>query len=1066
MIAAYSRPADGFMSIEPIADLGGDSAVALWKAGVRSGDPIRAAKGRAILVMTPSGPKAVRISASDLQAARQEAIRSLPMGEVTLLEATFRGRYTVFRRVEVLNALTPAEAAKEDHLHLVAPNGVLIAKTLSPANPVDAKHISERLGSQLRHAERVAFQPKLDAYVKKMKVDWGSLNADQTARHLAKIRTDLHAMLKGVANKAMPTWNQSVTSTLESVHKGTRKVLKNNFIPSVGISLRQPDLRAVQAIADQQGFWMRDAYGYRSELLTNQARGIIQDGVKRGLGRNEIGRTMQKALPKAWQAMGKRYFNTVAANAVSRGRSYSEVSGYLEVGIEALEVQAVMDERTTDTCACLDGQIIETHVVSQQIVGAMNVSDPEDIRDASPFLKESFNAKTGMKEIVTANNGSKIAEVVRSGAGRVDDKGMYNYYRQGNQLAEVNIGPPPYHHMCRSWTVPVTTTVSVPRGKIPQAMGPATPPLAKPPPKRGSPFRPTPSRPIEAVPKGTPQHPATVGDPDLIERYPFTEDFLLPPPLPAGKVIGGSVKNAAGYFQKYQFDISTRSIRAVGKMNPVSVPSGVDLYAGKHKLHRLVDKMKLTADTSGVVLHVDQIGFPTIRQVVLEESQAVAANRVYTMRSQTTGKSQYLKFNPDRKRTAKDALKKLNKATTDAEIKVALKDLRKTGYVRRETSWEKINYGDPAPTLKPMPKPKAKPKPKPKKKPKPLYEPTLQPKPKPTVHEVSPIGRIKPKPKPKKKPAGGFEETVPTSPPIMTEPRLNTRSTYEEYGLLGAQTASLDQQVIYRSRFETKRIKDAMNAIEAKLPPIISTSIKERRMAQGLQDFIAADTGAVEHISAKTVREFTKKAAKKDVAQALQGVKDSTGRGMMRLHPGKTVEDISLKKVADTEVAELMNETFKNLSQRVMDASKHKGFPRVYRAKNVSEGAFYREHSNIIVIPETATVSMESIFKHEWNHFVDTVSWKFTGQAGQTFLSQNATSKKVLRGPQGWEYKPGKWGDEYVGRIYDKDWASEVHTMFAEVLDKSRLDDLWRMYKANPEHAGQFMAQAKGAYIP
>ncbi len=1070
MIGAYSRPDSGFMSLEPVADLGSDAAVALWKAGIRKDDQIRMARGLAMLILSPSGPVAVRINGGDSQTARQQALKALPSGEVVLLEAVYRGRFTVFRRLETITAMLAGEAAKDDSLMMVSPVGVLIEKSLSPADPVDAKIISSRLAGQLRFAEREVLAPKLKKYLQRMKVDWTKLDDAGMARELRKVRTDLRKMMGPAASKLMPTWKMKVETSITSVFKATRKAVKDNLLPTVGVSLRQPDLRAVRAISEQNGWWMRDSLGRRSDALTKQAHGIVQDGLKKGLGRNEIGKSLQKGLPKAWQAMGKRYFNTVAATAVSRSRSYSEVSGYIEVGIEALEVQAVLDERTTETCRALDGQIIETHIVSKQIVGAMNVPTPEGIKDASPFIKETWNDKTGMKELRTANTANiKIAEVLRSGVGRADDRGKFNFSKTGNQLADANIGPPPYHFGCRSWTIPVTTTVSVPRRMTPRAVntGPPIPPRILPRGKR--PPRGIGSRPQVLDRTPTSERPVAIGESDYVDRYAFTDDFINPPHLPGFRFknkAAGEMRDAAVY-QRYSYDAANGCIRGAGNVAQIAKPAGDFAAAGKNVLDNMIDKLLLTSETSGVALHIEQMTTAATRNIILAEAKQPAVTRVWSVRSYRTGEMKFIKFNPEMKHKSRNWLHHLRYADTEAKMAKAIAKLEEKGFVTITKNSKKVTFGKPKPKMKPTkvvapkpkpkkgekPKPKPKPKPKrkppvgpkPKRKPKPVVEPP--PKPEPWMEKPKP----KPKPKPKRKPKKVEGQAIGSD-------RVDD---FSEYGWIKGEDPLV--QFTTRVKTETARFRDALKKWKDH-PSRKGQWVDRHAEGEFINAFVQAETGAVKKITEAMVRENTEKISNWGITSLERSVKRSVSEGgMMRVERGK----LSITRISDKELAQHYNEAFETLSQRVMDAAFHKGLPTVFRAEKVGGGAFYSPTYNAIVVPAVrgeGQKTVAQVFRHEFGHFIDKLG--FTTDMSMTFLETYRESSKVYRHVRGWDYYKGKWGDEYVGRHYSTHRSSEVNSLITESFSKDAYAKLSHMGRSNPDHVGYYMAQAKGSFIP
>ncbi|MFO7782070.1 MAG: hypothetical protein R6W94_10640, partial [Spirochaetia bacterium] len=244
----------------------------------------------------------------------------------------------------------------------------------------------------------------------------------------------------------LPVWNKSVTASVHGTAKATRQVLKQQFFPKIGIAFSSPDSRALDQIATQQGWFLRDEFGRRADALTTRGREIVQRGLKQGVARDVIAKDLRTALPGLWDAYGKNYSRAVASVAVNRARSFSEVKSYVSAGVHSLEVQAVLDERTTEICRGMDGQIIEVHLADAQVDAAAAVARPEDIATTSPFMRVQTNANTGVRSIATTT-GVRIADVMRSGVGRLDDRGQMAFHRMGNQLPEIGVGPPPYHHL-------------------------------------------------------------------------------------------------------------------------------------------------------------------------------------------------------------------------------------------------------------------------------------------------------------------------------------------------------------------------------------------------------------------------------------------------------------------------------------------------------------------------------------------------------------------------------------------------------------------------------------------
>jgi len=63
------------------------------------------------------------------------------------------------------------------------------------------------------------------------------------------------------------------------------------------------------------------------------------------------------------------------------------IKGYQELGIEYLEVLAVMDERTSEICKMMNGRIIPVANAAGQRDAMMAAKSPEDVKTISPWLK-------------------------------------------------------------------------------------------------------------------------------------------------------------------------------------------------------------------------------------------------------------------------------------------------------------------------------------------------------------------------------------------------------------------------------------------------------------------------------------------------------------------------------------------------------------------------------------------------------------------------------------------------------------------------------------------------------
>ncbi len=484
-IAAYTAPSSGYLTAWPPVDLGHELVPALHRAGITAAElPTSLAWGWAAVPLgaddQPIGG-AVRIMAPDADAngARVVALGLLARGPVALCKAVAHtGPITVWQRVERLDIgqTVPAGACR------LGPGAARVGLGKAAAGPkygVDVAAFARKLASQL-HTPQVstAAMAAVKEALAGLDLNWNKASRGDIDKAFAHARDALGKVAAATGGHLLPEWNEKIRVSLTDTAAATRKWTHDHYLPRVGMSLRQPDQLAIAQVSQQQGWFLRDELGKRSDKLTAEGRKIVDVGIREGWGRDSIGRALHQNLPNLWGAYGQHYATTVAAVAVTRARAFSEVSGYQDAGIDSLEIVAMLDERTTDECRCLDGQIIPVAGAYGHAVAAASVKNPEDIYKVAPFLQSKWDPKAEATQITT-RQGAQIATVSRSGRGVADDRGDFKMQSAGAGLLSHGVGMPPFHFNCRTTTVPRLTSVQVPKGEIPVAapvqMQPPTP---------------------------------------------------------------------------------------------------------------------------------------------------------------------------------------------------------------------------------------------------------------------------------------------------------------------------------------------------------------------------------------------------------------------------------------------------------------------------------------------------------------------------------------------------------------------------------------------------------------
>jgi|GEM_PF-4470871 SPP1 gp7 family putative phage head morphogenesis protein len=452
MIAAYSTPTPTrYVALWPRREMGPDLALALLATGQHSLS--LAPPGFA----TIDGEHCLACKSTTIEGARLEAIGlACSNGAVELVERVGEpGAHLFVHRERVrLSDQRPAGG------QLIGFRGTVV-KAANVRSPMEFRRIIGTLSGQLSWADRQLTEPTLTKALQKLDLSWSKLSSAD----IKKVFDTFNKTLKELGvSKVIPSYAQKVTLTATTVADGARQKIRESFLPRIGASLTSPDQTAIRQIGVQQGWFLRDEFGQRSDAVTEAGRKVVQDGLAAGLGTYEIGADLMKQVPGMWSARGKAYANTVASNALTRARTYSELSAYTEAGIQMLEIVAMLDDRTTTCCRALDGMCIPVDGAMGIATAAMQIQNPEDVRSVAPFVRQKGNELFGA-------GGKRIATIERSGIGNADDRGQVRYDLMGGQLLSAKIGCPPFHFGCRSMTVPRTQMVQVPRNYEARSLG-------------------------------------------------------------------------------------------------------------------------------------------------------------------------------------------------------------------------------------------------------------------------------------------------------------------------------------------------------------------------------------------------------------------------------------------------------------------------------------------------------------------------------------------------------------------------------------------------------------------
>jgi hypothetical protein len=327
-------------------------------------------------------------------------------------------------------------------------------KALDPLDARDFLVLVERLAQALTRKTASSEASAIKAAMQAVDVDWANLSAAARARTISAARVALDAAKRG----ALPSVKQEFELRAPRIVGDTRAATRTRFNLNIEASLSEFDQSIADHLRKSQTAFVTDAYGRRSEAFSAMAREKVAQGLEQGLGRADIAADLQRMTGAAALNRGPDYWRVVSAAFMNRGRVGSLVSAFDEAKIESYRFRAVLDQKTTLVCRYMDGQTFSVRGAVDTIKRTMAAENPEEIRNLQPWVESGKDAEGNAIIYYKNPDGSRqvVADVLRSGVGRNDDRGEFRSRMDTKGLETSGISMPPLHRTCRSTIVTLT----------------------------------------------------------------------------------------------------------------------------------------------------------------------------------------------------------------------------------------------------------------------------------------------------------------------------------------------------------------------------------------------------------------------------------------------------------------------------------------------------------------------------------------------------------------------------------------------------------------------------------
>jgi SPP1 gp7 family putative phage head morphogenesis protein len=314
----------------------------------------------------------------------------------------------------------------------------LLYPSLDPLDDDDfliiIRRLAEDLSSKTQRRDAQAVRDSLDL----LDVAWAALTVAAVDRLISAVR----AVLVGSVDKVIPRTSPIFEAAARAVIPATRASVIEREKLDLDSRLTEADRVTGQSLLRQQGLFIRDEYGRRSDTAVARIRAIVHAGVERGLSQEEISFQLANDLTLSQLGRARAYWDVIGTSFANRARTTTQLTAYEQAGVQSYRFVAVIDDRTTDICRYLDKRIFRVAPVLARLRRAEQMDDADAIRDMLPFVhRKTVNGRTG-------------AYFERRGVSHLvaglDKNGEFTDGMTDSQLEAAGVAVPPLHVRCRS----------------------------------------------------------------------------------------------------------------------------------------------------------------------------------------------------------------------------------------------------------------------------------------------------------------------------------------------------------------------------------------------------------------------------------------------------------------------------------------------------------------------------------------------------------------------------------------------------------------------------------------
>lgn|GEM_PF-4024866 len=203
-----------------------------------------------------------------------------------------------------------------------------------------------------------------------------------------ELNYDKEALVKHINRIANKEWNgnmlKRMSGTIDQYVEEIYNTSKSSAVLNASFNVR--DFQAMEYLKQSDYFYVGKQFGSYSDDIST----LIREAVfEEGLGAKAAARQIYEKLNGVVNTEFWKY-ERVARTSANRVRNWSRVFAFHENNVATVRFVAVMDERTSEVCDTMNGEVFEVSWIVEHLEKVME-SGEEALPDISPF-PESVDA--------------------------------------------------------------------------------------------------------------------------------------------------------------------------------------------------------------------------------------------------------------------------------------------------------------------------------------------------------------------------------------------------------------------------------------------------------------------------------------------------------------------------------------------------------------------------------------------------------------------------------------------------------------------------------------------------